>query len=143
MVIGNDIVYLTANVLLLPVLTVSGLGGIGRNKGLLGFLGGALFCWPFNYRIFSIAKFGPQGIPGGKVSLAVASLALGVAGAFADLAVPTPAWTLPKRICGVRVPPFHLDDNFAIPIFSGYACTQIFRILNWDQNLQLAHFIFT
>ena len=26
----------------------NGLGGFGRNKGILGFLGGALFCFPFN-----------------------------------------------------------------------------------------------
>ena len=123
-------------------ITYSGLGGFGRNKGILGFLGGAAFCFPFNYRILSLAKFGAAGIPGGKTSLAAASLALGVAGAFADLAVPTPAWVLPKKICGVRVPPLHLDDNFVVPVVSGFACTQVFKALQWDQNLALATFIF-
>lgn len=147
----------------------SGLGGIGRNKGFLGFLGGALCCVPFNYRILSIAKFGAEGMPGGKTSLAIASLALGAAGAFADLAVPTPAWTMPKRIWGVKVPPvsvfvatfclrnflwlcltitmsplqkFHADDNVVVPIVSGYACTKIFQVLGWPKNLELAQFIF-
>lgn len=119
----------------------SGLGGFGRNKGILGFLGGALFCFPFNYRVLSIAKFGSGGIPGGQASLLAASLALGFAGAFADLAVPTPALTLPKKICGVRVPPFHLDDNFVVPIVSGFACTQVLKALGWPQHLHLARFI--
>ena len=65
--------------------THSGLWGFGRNKGVLGFLGGALFCFPFNYRVLSIAKFGANGIPGGQTALILSSLALGLAGAFADL----------------------------------------------------------
>lgn len=119
----------------------SGFLGLGRNKGILGFLGGAAFCFPFNYRVLSIAKFGAQGIPGGQTSLIVASAALGLAGAFADLAVPTPAWTLPKKICGVRVPPLHLDDNFVVPIFSGFACSKIFQAVGWSQNLALSTFV--
>lgn len=114
----------------------SGLGGFGRNKGILGFLGGALFCVPFNYRILSCAKFASP--PPAKATLALASLAFGLAGAFADLAVPTPALTLPKRILGRRVPPFHVDDNFVVPVFSGFACTQVFKALGWDLNLELA-----
>jgi len=120
----------------------NGLGGLGRNKGFLGFLGGAACCFPFNYRILSIAKFGADGVPGGQASLALASLALGMAGAFADLAVPTPALTMPKKIWGVKVPPLHLDDNFVVPMVSGYACTQVFKVLGWHQNLELARFIF-
>lgn len=120
----------------------SGLGGFGRNKGILGFLGGGLFCFPFNYRILSLAKFGAEGVPGGRTALVVASLALGFAASFADLAVPTPAWTLPKKICGIRVPPFHLDDNFVVPIVSGYACTQVFKAMGWEKNLDLATLIF-
>eukprot|EP00591_Stephanopyxis_turris_P009283 CAMPEP_0195511678 /NCGR_PEP_ID=MMETSP0794_2-20130614/3917_1 /TAXON_ID=515487 /ORGANISM="Stephanopyxis turris, Strain CCMP 815" /LENGTH=388 /DNA_ID=CAMNT_0040639329 /DNA_START=149 /DNA_END=1312 /DNA_ORIENTATION=+ len=103
-----------------------GLGGLGRNKGILGFLGGALFCFPFNYRMLSIAKWGAEGIPGGRQSLILASLSLGLAGALADLAVPTPAVCMPKTVLGVPVPPFHIDDNFVVPILSGYACTKIF-----------------
>ena len=98
-------------------------------------------CVPLNYHILSIAKFGGEGVPGGKATLALASLALGVAGAFADLAVPTPALTMPKKIWGVRVPPFHLDDNFVVPIVSGYACTKVFQALGWQQNLALARFL--
>jgi dolichol kinase len=117
------------------------LGGIGRNKGLLGFLGGALFCFPFNYRVFKIAKWGAAGIPGGNGSLIMVSLLLGMAGAFADLAVPTPALVMPKKILGVPVPPFHVDDNFVVPIFSGWACTKIFEYVGWDQGLKLAEHI--
>jgi dolichol kinase len=69
-------------------------------------------------------------------------VALGVAGSFADLAVPTPAITLPKKIWGVKVPPVHLDDNFVVPVVSGFACTQIFKMVAWQQNLHLARFIF-
>lgn len=116
----------------------NGLGGFGRNKGLLGFLGGALFCLPFNYRVLSIARWAAGGVPGGRLALVAGSLLLGLAGAFADLAVPTPAITMPRKICGVPVPPFHIDDNFVVPIFSGFACTKIFDLLGWDSGLELA-----
>ena len=126
----------------------SGLGGFGRNKGILGFLGGALACVPLNYRILSLAKFGSATTaatvtitPGGHLAVWLASVALGLAGAFADLAVPTPTLTLPKRIAGVRVPPFHVDDNFVVPIFSAYACTKIFAWVQWPLDLQLASFV--
>lgn len=119
----------------------NGLGGIGRNKGILGFLGGALFCFPFNYRVFKIAKWGTD-VPG-ELALIAASLLLGLAGAFADLAVPTPALTMPKKVFGIPVPPLHVDDNFVVPIFSGWACTKIFSLLGWDERLELAkHIIF-
>lgn len=118
------------------------LGGLGRNKGLLGFLGGALFCFPFNYRVFKIAHWGAAGgPPGGQLSLVAVSLLLGFAGAFADLAVPTPALVMPKKVLGVPVPPFHVDDNFVVPIFSGWACTKIFEQFGWDQGLKLAKHI--
>ncbi|KAL3817011.1 hypothetical protein ACHAXA_002923 [Cyclostephanos tholiformis] len=121
----------------------NGLGGIGRNKGILGFLGGALFCFPFNYRVLKIAKWGAAGIPGGEVAIVSASLLLGLAGAFADLAVPTPALTMPKKVLGIPVPPFHVDDNFVVPICAGWACTKIFRTFGWDDEMQLAkHIIF-
>jgi dolichol kinase len=121
----------------------NGLGGFGRNKGLLGFLGGALFCFPFNYRVFKIARWGVKGIPGGERSLVLVSLLLGLAGAFADLAVPTPALTMPKKVLGVPVPPFHVDDNFVVPIVAGFACTKIFDLVGWDSGLELAkHIIF-
>lgn len=126
----------------------NGLGGFGRNKGVLGFLGGAFFCVPFNYRVLSLAKFGASVAAGAatpvvvtQTALLTASFALGLAGAFADLAVPTPALTLPKKILGVRVPPFHLDDNFVVPIVSAYAATKIFALSGWPANLQLARFM--
>lgn len=115
----------------------NGLGGLGRNKGFLGFLGGALCCLPLNYRLLSLAKYtDPTAV--GRSTIFLASLALGVAGAFADLIVPTPALTLPKKVYGVRVPPFHVDDNFIVPVVSGWACVQIFRLCNWPSNLELA-----
>lgn len=121
----------------------NGLGGLGRNKGILGFVGGALFCFPFNYRVFKIAKWGARGVPGGEMAVICASLLLGFAGAFADLAVPTPALTMPKKVLGIPVPPFHLDDNFVVPIFSGWACTKIFALMGWEDGLELAeHIIF-
>lgn len=116
----------------------SGLGGFGRNKGILGFLGGALFCVPFNYRVLSIAKWAT---PQTRATLATASLALGLAGAFADLAVPSPVMTLPKRILGRRVPPFHIDDNFVVPIFSAFAAEKVFGALGFPLDLELAKFV--
>ena len=119
-----------------------GFFGLGRNKGILGFLGGALACVPLNYYVLRIAHWGVDGVPGGQLALIAASLGLGLAGAFADLAVPTPALTLPHKICGIPVPPFHVDDNVVVPVVSGFACTKIFQLLGWDQHLELAKFIF-
>lgn len=120
----------------------NGFFGIGRNKGLLGFLGGAAFCFPFNYHVLNVAKFGGSNlIPGGQSSVALASIALGLAGAFADLCVPTPALTMPKKIMGIPMPAFHVDDNVVVPIVSGYACTKIFERLGWTQGVDLAKFI--
>lgn len=119
----------------------NGFFGIGRNKGLLGFLGGALVCFPFNYRVLSIAKWGAEGVPGGKTAIILASLALGAAGSFADLAVPTPAVTLPSKWCGIPLPPLSIDDNFVVPVFSGYACLKIFNHLGWSQGLELSKYI--
>jgi dolichol kinase len=121
----------------------NGLMGFGRNKGILGFLGGALFCFPFNYRVLKIAKWGVKGVPGGEGAIITASLLLGLAGAFADLAVPTPALVMPKKVLGIPVPPFHVDDNFVVPIFSAFACTKIFELVGWDDGLELAkHILF-
>lgn len=114
------------------------MGGFGRNKGILGFIGGGLACVPMNYRLLSIAKFGQ---PVSSTAVWFAAFALGFAGAFADLAVPTPALTLPKRVLGVRVPPLHVDDNVVVPIVSGFACTRVFRLLNWPADLALAKFL--
>jgi len=120
-----------------------GLYGLGRNKGFLGFAGGALFCLPFNYYIISIANYQlGEILPGGTRNIITASLALGVAGAFADLLVPTPPFTLPKRLFGLTLPPFHIDDNLLVPIVSAYACTKLFHALSWSSNkLILAKYI--
>lgn len=108
-------------------------GGLGRNKGILGFLGGAIACVPLNYRILTLACRAAAKVTTTmsitNPTIFIASLVLGLAGAFADLIVPTPALTLPKTICGKSVPPFHLDDNFIVPVLSGYACTQIFKYI--------------
>ena len=117
----------------------SGFGGLGRNKGILGFLGGALACVPMNYRLLSLAQFAST--PVSQQALLKASLALGLAGAFADLAVPTPPLTLPKKVLGVTVPPFHVDDNVVVPVFSGWACTKIFQALSFPGDLLLAKWI--
>lgn len=117
----------------------NGFFGIGRNKGLLGFLGGALTCFPFNVYMLSKAKFAGEVT---KQSIAVASMAMGLAGSFADLCVPSPALTMPKKIFGVPMLPFHLDDNIAVPIFSGYACTKIFDAIGWGADgVELAKYL--
>ena len=92
--------------------------------------------------MLSVAKWGAAGIPGGQNALLAASLALGVAGAFADLAVPTPALTMPKKVLGFPVPPLHVDDNFVVPILSAFACTKIFDALGWPRELELGKFLF-
>lgn len=110
----------------------NGFFGLGRNKGLLGFLGGAVCCVPLNYRLLSLAlakkSAGVAAYTISKPTVLAISLALGMAGALADLMVPTPAWTLPKTVWGVKVPPFHLDDNVVVPILSGWACVHIFGL---------------
>jgi len=61
---------------------------------------------------------------------------------FSDLAVPTPALAMPKKILGVPVPPFHADDNFVVLFFSAYTCTKIIDYLGWSQELDLGKFPF-
>jgi len=126
----------------------NGFFGLGRNKGILGFLGGAVCCVPLNYRLLSLAlarssaNVAAQTIA--KPTVLAISLALGMAGAFADLIVPTPALTLPKTVCGVNVPPFHLDDNIVVPILSGWACVHIFRLAGFPippAELSLAKYL--
>lgn len=114
----------------------NGFFGIGRNKGILGFAGGALVCFPFNYRVLSVAKWGANGAAGGKRAIILASLALGAAGSLADLAVPTPAVTLPSKRF-----PLSIDDNFVVPVISGFACMHIFNYLKWSHDLELAKYI--
>mmetsp|Transcript_9827 Transcript_9827/g.11448 ORF Transcript_9827/g.11448 Transcript_9827/m.11448 type:complete len:411 (-) Transcript_9827:119-1351(-) len=117
----------------------NGFFGIGRNKGFLGFLGGAAVCFPFNYYVLNAAKFGGSAIiPGGQMHVALASISLGLAGAFADLCVPTPALTMPKKVMGIPMPRFHVDDNVVVPVFSGFACTKIFECLGWTNGVSLA-----
>jgi len=120
-----------------------GFFGLGRNKGFLGFAGGSLFCLPFNYYIISIANYQlNENLPGGIKSIMLASLALGVSGAFADLLVPTPPFTLPRSLFGLKLPPFHIDDNLLVPIVSAYVCTKIFHALGWSsRHLILAKYI--
>ena len=103
--------------------------------------GGALVCFPFNYRVLSLAKWGAEGIPGGKKALVLASLALGAAGSLADLAVPTPAVTMPSKKFGIPLPPLSIDDNFVVPLVSGFACIKIFNSLGWSQSLELSKYI--
>ena len=107
----------------------NGCFGIGRNKGILGFLGGAMVCFPFNFYTLSIATISAGAVT--PAHIAAASLVLGMAGAFADLCVPSPALTMPKKICGVPMPQLHVDDNIVVPIFSGWACTKNFDYLGW------------
>lgn len=126
----------------------NGVFGIGRNKGILGFVGGAICCVPLNYRLLSLAlarkSAGVAAQTIAKPTVLAISLALGMAGALIDLMVPTPALTLPKKIFGVRVPPFHLDDNIAIPIMSGWACGQILKVAGFPippAELKLAKYL--
>jgi len=116
-----------------------GLGGLGRNKGVLGFLGGAVVCMPFNFLMLKAATMGGT-ITTAK--MAWTSLAIGMAGSFADLAVPTPTLSVPKgtKVWGVRIPPFHVDDNFVVPIVAGFAAD---KIMAWQGiQCELAKFLF-
>lgn len=126
----------------------NGVFGIGRNKGILGFVGGTICCVPLNYRLLSLAlakrSAGVAAQTIAKPTVLAISLALGAAGALIDLMVPTPALTLPKKILGVRVPPFHLDDNIAIPIMSGWACGRILKVAGYPippAELSLAKYL--
>lgn len=94
-----------------------------------------------NYRILSLAKFGATAVVPTQKALIAASVALGIAGSLADLSVPTPSLTLPKKVCGVKVPPFHVDDNFVVPLFSALACTKIFDYLGFGEVV-LSKFLF-
>ena len=108
--------------------------------GVLGFLGGAACCIPMNYRLLSLASYS-TGAPT-QQTLLLASTLLGLSGAFADLAVPTPTWTLPKRIKGVKVPPLGVDDNFVVPVFAGWACQIIFqRCFGTVQGVELSKYL--
>ena len=89
--------------------------------------------------MLSIAKFGDRIIP--KSTIALVSMALGLAGAFADLAVPTPALMLPPKIWGINLPPLHVDDNFVVPLFSGCACRKLFEAMHWPADLELANLL--
>uniref|UniRef100_A0A7S4AI34 Phosphatidate cytidylyltransferase n=1 Tax=Pseudo-nitzschia australis TaxID=44445 RepID=A0A7S4AI34_9STRA len=124
----------------------NGFFGLGRNKGILGCLGGAVSCVPLNYRLLSLALVKNTGTAAArtiaKPTVLAISLALGMAGALADLMVPTPSLTLPKRVCGVRVPPFHLDDNIVVPVLSGWACVYILAAASIGRNeLVLAKYL--
>jgi hypothetical protein len=46
-------------------------------------------------------------------------------------------------VLGVLVPPFHVDDNFVVPVVAGFSCTKIFELFGWDNGLELAsHIVF-
>jgi hypothetical protein len=38
--------------------------------------------------------------------------------------------TLPKRVYGVRVPPFHVNDNVVVSIAVEWACTKVYQLLH-------------
>jgi len=117
-----------------------GLGGLGRNKGVLGFLGGAVACMPLNFALMRRATF--AGTPPTVQVMMLTSLLVGMAGAFADLAVPTPTLSIPKgyKVMGVRVPPFHVDDNVVVPVFAGFATTRILEVMGIE-GMKLARFM--
>ena len=48
---------------------------------------------------------------------------------------------MPKEVCGVEMPPFHVDDNVVDPILSGFACTKNFQALGWTQGVELTKFL--
>merc|ERR1712183_1261353 len=113
--------------------------GLGRNKGILGFLGGAAACVPVNYRILRLAT---RKLKISNPTVFLASVALGLSGAFADLIVPTPALTLPKQLWGIKnLPPFHVDDNCIVPLLSGFACVQIFKLAGVPVDVPLSKYL--
>ena len=110
----------------------NGCFGIGRNKGILGFLGGAMVCFPFNFYTLSIATISAGAVT--PAHIAAASLVLGMAGAFADLCVPSPALTMPKKICGVPMPQLHVDDNSRAHFF-GMGVYEDFRFFDGGRSI--------
>eukprot|EP00814_Leptocylindrus_danicus_P001726 CAMPEP_0116013476 /NCGR_PEP_ID=MMETSP0321-20121206/5748_1 /TAXON_ID=163516 /ORGANISM="Leptocylindrus danicus var. danicus, Strain B650" /LENGTH=299 /DNA_ID=CAMNT_0003483031 /DNA_START=111 /DNA_END=1007 /DNA_ORIENTATION=+ len=107
--------------------------GIGNGKGLLGLLGGSLFCAPFNYLILTSAHWDMIMRPKADVILLM-SFVLGVAGSFADFIVPSPTLQLtrPSRALGlVDIPAVTIDDNVVIPIFTATICKCFFTASGW------------
>ena len=116
------------------------MGGLGRNKGFLGFLGGALACVPVNFWMLKKAIWGGKSPSNGK--LAALSVLTGAAGSFADLIVPTPNIKMPDKVWGVKMPPLHVDDNFVIPLVTAGVVELFTRWLNVDGETKFSDFLF-
>ena len=114
------------------------LAGLGRNKGLLGFASGAVACFPLNYALLTHAQW--SSVPT-RATIALASALIGCAGAFADLAVPTPTISMPDKCLGVKMPPLHIDDNFVVPVFGAWCTTKIFKLLALPSMLKLSKWL--
>ena len=41
-----------------------------------------------------------------------------------------PAHAQGTKVAGIKVPPFHVDDNFVVPIFSALCATKIFGLIS-------------
>lgn len=111
--------------------------GIGNGKGLLGFLGGSLFCAPFNFLLLMLARW-DMVIKPKTDAILVMSIVLGAAGSFADFIVPSPTLQLTrplivyKQIC---IPSVTMDDNVVIPFFTAAICKFLFTASGWILSL--------
>merc|ERR1719164_448392 len=96
-------------------------------------------CVPLNFAIIRKAKWVGY-IPSKRVVL-LASVLVGMAGAFADLAVPTPTVSMPDELFGVKMPPFHIDDNLVVPVFTAWCVVRIFAALSLPADVRLSNFM--
>ena len=76
-----------------------------------------------------------------SVTLGMASVLIGAAGAFADLIVPTPNLSMPKKVLGLKMPPLHIDDNFVIPIVTGFCASLVCKWLEIDEEVKFKKFL--
>ena len=90
---------------------------------------------PFSSLFSSLNRWG---FPVPATTIATASALIGLCGAFADLAVPTPTVSMPTHFLGVRMPPFHVDDNFVVPVFSAFMAVKIFEALKLPVAVRLS-----
>jgi hypothetical protein len=45
---------------------------------------------------------------------------------------------MPTHFLGVRMPPFHVDDNFVVPVFSAFMAVKIFEALKLPVAVRLS-----
>jgi dolichol kinase len=118
-----------------------GAGGLGKNKGILGFVAGALLCVPFNFLLLKSATWAGGDLVPPTIDIALASTLIAIAGSLSDLLVPTPTLSLPDKLMGIKLPPLHIDDNFVVPICSAAVAKWSLRWLSFPAVVQISKFL--